>query len=301
MILCCGEAVIDMLPTKVSGDADGFYPVAGGAAVNSAIALARLGQTVGFFGGLSSDTFGHQLRNAMTSEGVDTSAAKISDAPSTLAFVHPTAEGQAFTFMDENSAARQVDVMSLPALEDVHTLIFGGISLITAPAAGAFEALLQAAGETRLTLLDPNIRPALIGDEAPYRERLRRMMAMADIIKLSDEDLAWLGGFPPQSLLMGRAALVLHTHGAKGATVWSRHGALPVEAAQVDVIDTVGAGDTFNAGFLASLAQQGLLHPARIALANSAQIERAAVFASKVAALSVKKSGANPPYLKDIV
>ena len=301
MILCCGEAVIDMLPTTAPDGAPAFRPVTGGAALNTAIALARLGQPTGFFGGLSQDSFGQTLTDAMQGEGVDLSLAPRFDAPTTLAFIHPGDGTQGFSFHDHESAGRQLSPISLPSLDGIDTLVFGGISLIHRPAAGAFEALMQMAGPDRLILLDPNIRPALIGDaEEDYRKRLARMIPMADIVKLSDEDLDWLGPLAPQELLSGRASLVLHTHGPDGATLHSRHGASHFPAPKAQVTDTVGAGDTFNAAFLASLAETIPLTPRALGLADADTLRRAARFATRAATLSTTRPGANPPTRKEL-
>ncbi|MDV4143657.1 carbohydrate kinase family protein [Shimia sp. FJ5] len=301
MILCCGEAVIDMLPATAPDDAPSFRPVTGGAALNTAIALARLGQATGFFGGLSRDAFGKILIEAMQAEGVDLSRAPLFDAPTTLAFIHPGDGTQGFSFYDRESAGRQLTAMSLPPLDGIKALVFGGISLIHRPAAGAFEALMQMAGADRLILLDPNIRPALIEDaEEDYRKRLDRMLPMADIVKLSDEDAAWLGPVSPEDLLSGRACLVLHTHGRDGVTLHSRHGTLHVPAPEAEVIDTVGAGDTFNAAFLAALAEALPLTPRAVGLADAEILERAAQFATRAATLSTTRPGANPPTDKEL-
>ncbi|MEQ9695822.1 carbohydrate kinase [Shimia sp. SDUM112013] len=297
MILCCGEAVIDL----IENEAGQVTPVTGGAAVNTAIALARLGQSAGFFGGLSLDAYGQKIRTALDAEGVDVSHAPTFDAPTTQALVHLKDGAPQFEFRDENSAGRALSVLNLPPLDGVTALVLGGLSLIHRPAAGVFETLMQMAAETRLTLLDANIRPALIGAEGDsYRQRLDRMMRIADILKFSDEDIAWLRPDPPEQYLMGRASLVIHTHGADGATIHSRHGAQHLPTAPVKPRDTVGAGDTFNAGLLADLADQNLLAPAALARADHGALLRAAAYGLRAATYSVTRTGANPPTKKDL-
>ena len=300
MILCCGEAVVDMLPVPADQNAPTYQALTGGAAVNTAIALARLDQQVGFFGGLSRDHFGSLLARTMARESVSTTHACMSDAPTTLAFAHLNDGVASYSFYDSQSAGRAVSPAQLPILDGVDALVLGGISLIHRPAAGAFEALMQIAGPERLTVLDINIRPTLIDDEDAYRKRLDRMIAMADIVKLSDEDIDWLRPDPPEQLLAGRASLVLHTHGGQGATVYSRHGSQHLPASPVSVVDTVGAGDTFVAGLLASLARDGLLHPQRLATATRAPIVRATAYGMRAATFSVTRAGANPPTTKEL-
>ena len=301
MFLCCGEAVIDMIPETARDGAPVFRPVPGGAALNTAIALARLDQPVGFFGGLSDDVFGRTLRDAMAAEGIDLGRAPILDSPTTLAFIHRTETSQSFSFYDQDSATRSLSPLHLPPLDGISTLVFGGFCLIHRPAAGAFEALMQMAGAERVILLDPNIRPALIAEQdADYRKRLDRMMAMADVIKLSDEDIDWLRPDPPEQLLTGRASVVIHTHGSDGVTLFTRHGAQHVPAPAAKVSDTVGAGDTFNAGFLTGLAQADLATPADLARADLATLTGAAELGVRAATLSVTRPGANPPTLKEL-
>ena len=296
MILCCGEAVIDMLPASLADGGAGIRPVAGGAALNCAIAMARLGVPVGFCGGLSQDQFGRMLALALTDAGVDLQRAATLNAPTMLAFVHPAGDTQSFSFYAEGSATQVLTVADLPSLDGVLALTFGGLSLIHRPAAGALEALMQMAGPERLIALDVNIRPSLIGaEEAAYRARLTRMLAMSDIIKLSDEDIDWLRPDPPKQLLAGRAALVLHTHGAGGATLYTRHGSLHVPAPAVDVIDTVGAGDTFLAGVLAALHDHGALDPGTLARAPESTLRAAVAYGVRAATLSTTRAGANPP------
>ncbi|MBR9842342.1 MAG: carbohydrate kinase [Rhodobacteraceae bacterium] len=301
MILCCGEAVIDMLPDQTADGAPAYRPVPGGAALNSAIALTRLGQPVGFFGGISTDTFGQTLATAMQAEGIDITHAPRFEAPTTLSFIHPGAGTQGFSFYDIDSATRQPGPLTLPPLDKMNALLFGGISLIHRPAAGAFEALMQMAGPDRLVLLDPNIRPHLIGEtEEDYRKRLARMLPMADIVKLSDEDLDWLGPLPPEELLSGRASIVLRTHGANGATLHSRHGTRHLPAPKANVIDTVGAGDTFNAAFLTALTETNHLSPRALGLASPDILTQAAAFAIRAATLSTTRPGANPPTREEL-
>ena len=299
MILTCGEAVIDMIPTP---DGTGqMRTLTGGAAVNTAIALARLGRPVGFWGGLSSDAHGEMLQDALRREGVDISRAPVLNAPTPVASVRLVNGHPQFELQDADNATSNTNAACLPSLDDIAALVLGGLSLIHRPGAGAFEAVMQLAGPDRLTLLDPNIRPALVGaDPSGYRARLARMIAMADILKLSDEDIAWLHPDPPNTLLTGRACVVVYSHGAGGVTVFTRHGSQTIPAPRVTVTDTVGAGDTFNAGFLAGLAQAGCLGPRALALAGPDTIHAAATLGVQAATLSVTRAGATPPYRKDL-
>jgi fructokinase len=192
MILCCGEALIDMLPRQTTTGEPAFAPYPGGAVFNTARALGRLGADAGFLCGLSSDLFGAQLLAALHESRVATDLCPISDRPTTLAFV-TLQDGQArYAFYDENTALRALSLAEIPVIPArVTTLFLGGISLVGEPCGSTFEALCAGAGD-RVVMLDPNIRPGFVRDIPAYRARLARMMARADIVKLSDEDLRWL-------------------------------------------------------------------------------------------------------------
>ncbi|RMD94972.1 MAG: carbohydrate kinase [Alphaproteobacteria bacterium] len=307
MILCCGEALIDMLPRKTVAGEDAFAPYPGGAVFNTAIALGRLGARAGFFSGLSRDLFGRRLTAALDEAGVDHGLAALSDRPTTLAFV-TLEDGQArYAFYDENTAGRMLGEGDLPPLgEDVSALFFGGISLVAEPCGSAYEALmLRAAKDGRLTMIDPNIRPGFITDESAYRARLARLLAVADIVKLSDEDLRWLEGAGEVADLAGAVMargprLVLVTEGADGARAVTAGGTVRVPAERVEVVDTVGAGDTFNAGVLAGLEREGLLSREALARAGEEALARAVALGIRAAAVTVSRAGANPPWAAEL-
>lgn len=306
MILCCGEALIDMLPRRSTLGETAFAPYAGGAVFNTAIALGRLGARTSFFSGLSSDMFGSLLRKELEASQVDCRYLHISPRPTTLAFVQLD-DGQAsYTFYDENTAGRMLTEADLPALGDeIEAMLFGAISLISEPAGGAYEALMRREHGTRVTMLDPNIRPGFIPDREKHLARIEAMMAMADIVKLSDEDLAWFGhtGAPEdfvRAWLERGPRLIVVTHGGRGATGHTRRGSVSALPPQVDVVDTVGAGDTFNGGLLASLSEQGLLTKAAIASLSGEALHTALDLAARAAAVTVSRAGANPPWRREL-
>ncbi len=305
MILCCGEALIDMLPRETGAGEAAFAPYAGGAVFNTAIALGRLQADAGFFCALSDDLFGAQLRAELDASGVDHSLSPAVDRPCTLAFV-TLVNGQArYAFYDSGTALRGMTEADLPALPDsVQALFFGGISLVGDPCGAAYAALCAQAGD-RVVMLDPNIRPGFIRDEAAYRARLDAMLARADIVKLSDEDLHWLMGAGDVAELAGalRARgpqVVIITEGADGARAFYAGGVVQVAAKRVAVVDTVGAGDTFNAGVLASLAQQGALTRAGVAALDAATLTHALELGAAAAAVTVSRAGANPPFAHEL-
>lgn len=306
MIVCCGEALIDMLPRETTLGERAFAPYAGGAIFNTAIALGRLGIRTGFFSGLSDDMLGDILRETLEKSGVDPRFAAISSRPTTIALVK-LVNGQAtYAFYDENTAGRMLDVSDLPVFgPEVSALHFGAISLIPEPCGTAYETLLMREADARVISLDPNIRPGFIHDAQGHADRIRRMAARSDILKFSDEDLAWFGEAGDEETLargwLARGAkLVLVTRGAEGATGYAASHKVSVPVVRVNVVDTVGAGDTFDAGVLAALDRKGLLTKAGIASLSAADIEDALTWGVKAAAVTVSRAGANPPTAAEI-
>lgn len=306
MILCCGEALIDMLPRESTAGEPAFAPYPGGAVFNSAIALGRLGVPVEFFSGLSSDLFGDLLRASLAESNVGTRYAHVSARPTTLAFVRLTGGHAKYTFYDENTAGRMLETADLPMLgPGIAAMLFGAISLIPEPCGSAYEALMAREHDARVIMLDPNIRPGFITDPASHRARMMRMVAMADIVKLSDEDLAWFGETCSADeialnwLALG-PKLILVTRGGDGATGYTARHKVQIPSRRVEVVDTVGAGDTFNAGVLASLHEARLLSKPGIAALEEAQITDALTLGARAAAVTVSRAGANPPWRREL-
>ena len=308
MILCCGEALIDMIPAPTKAGRDGFVPHSGGAVFNTAIGLGRLGADVALFTGISTDQFGDQLMTDLGASQVSTGYVHRADRPSTLAFVHLTDGHARYSFFDENTAGRMLSAEELPTLSsEITALFFGGISLVCEPGADSYLALAERAHADHIVMVDPNIRPSFIQDADRYRKRLDRMLACADIVKVSDEDLDYL--VPGTGDLESKAAvlqelgpsIVVVTLGAKGAFARLATGAtVEVESSKAEVVDTVGAGDSFNAGVLHALTQQGVSSKAQVATISPNAVEEALRFAAKVAAVTVSRAGANPPWLSEL-
>ena len=306
MILSCGEALIDMLPRTTGAGEDAFAPYPGGAVFNTAIALGRLGAPSAFLSGLSTDLFGAVLTDALTASGVDSTLAIRSSRPTTLAFVRLVNGQASYAFYDENTAGRMLSEADLPALPGtVGTLFFGGISLVGEPCSSAYEALMTREAASRVMMMDPNIRPGFITDEAAYRARIGRMLASSDIVKVSDEDLRWLEGAGEiadlaAGILARGPKVVFVTEGAEGAHGFTARHQSFVPARKVAVADTVGAGDTFNAGILAALHRAGLLTKAALAELSRDDVTAALTLGCAAAAVTVSRAGANPPWAAEI-
>ncbi|MDA5094631.1 carbohydrate kinase [Aliiroseovarius sp. KMU-50] len=307
-ILCCGEALIDMIPSAVEGGGEGFVPHTGGAVFNTAIALGRLGVRAGLLTGLSSDMFGQQLAADLAASQVDVTHIVHTDRPTTLAFVHLSDGHASYSFFDENSAGRMLLPSDMPVLDQkISALFFGGISLACEPGADAYAALAEREGTSRVVMLDPNIRPGFIEDEERFRERLTRLLTVADIVKVSDEDLDW---FIPEDMAQAKKlekvqsmgpSVVLMTKGGDGAMARLRDGQeVHVSAVPATVVDTVGAGDTFNAGVLAMLSSLGCLSKTGIRKVSPENMEKALSYGARVAAITVSRAGANPPWVSEL-
>jgi fructokinase len=306
MILCCGEALIDMLPRQSTLGEAAYAPYAGGAIFNTAVALGRLGIEAGLFTGLSSDMMGDVLRETLESSNVDHSYCIVSPRPTTLAFVKLVNGSASYAFYDEGTAGRMIMPEALPVLGDeVEALHFGAISLIPEPCGSTYEALCAREHASRVISLDPNIRPGFIRDREAHRDRILRMARQADIVKFSDEDLEWFGIEGDHDTLASHwlklgPKLVVITRGAEGAVAYSPAHKVEVPSERVEVVDTVGAGDTFDAGVLASLKRDRLLTKAAVAALDRTAIERALALGAKAAAVTVSRAGANPPWAHEI-
>lgn len=307
MLLCCGEALIDMIPTPTDTGRIGYVPHSGGAVFNTAIALGRLGVQTGMLTGLSTDLFGQQLTTALETGHIDTTHVIRCERPTTLAFVTLT-DGQAtYEFFDENSAGRMLQPSDIPSLAaDITALYLGGISLACEPCADAYAALASRESASRVIMLDPNIRPGFIRDIDRYRNRLDSMIARADIVKVSDEDLNWIHPGPESlvdKLAKIRAAgpsVVILTCGVDGATALLAEAEVTVPVKRVEVVDTVGAGDTFNAGVLARLSEMGFLRKKALSQITPYEMRSALEFGARIAAVTVSRAGANSPWTHEV-
>jgi fructokinase len=306
MILCCGEALIDFLPRKGADGEAVFQPFNGGSVYNTAIALGRLDVPVGLFAGLSQDFFGDSLREGLGESHVSLKFCRTKPNHTTLAFVKLVDGHARYSFIDDASAARMLTKADLPKLpKAVTALHFGSISLIPEPCGGTYEALLKREHKSRVISIDPNIRASLIKDRKGHLARLNRLMAMADIVKISDEDVKWMTGktdikaFAKKQLKAG-AKLVAVTKGGEGVELFHGKRHIVLTAPKVKVADTVGAGDTFTAGLLTHLHRNGLLTKKSIAALSDDAIAAAATFAMAAAAITCSRAGANPPWAREM-
>jgi fructokinase len=292
VIVVGGEALYDLV-AREDGTIDA-HP--GGGPFNTARTIGRLGEPVAFLGRLSTDRFGERHARMLAEDGVDLGATARTDEPTTLALAEVDRAGQAaYRFYAHGTAA--VGLTSETALPaHVACLHVGTLGLVYETIASTLEALVERVHDSALVALDPNCRPSAIEDEAAYRARIGRILLHTHLLKLSEDDLAWLApGRPPIEL--GPSAVLL-TRGGAGATVVSPGRETDVEAPTVDVVDTIGAGDAFGGGFLAWWSARGL---GRDQLSDHDLVVEGARFAARVAAITCSRAGADPPRRGELV
>ena len=300
MIVSCGEALIDFVPAATATGEAAYVARAGGSPFNVAITIGRLGVGAGFLGGVSTDFFGDSLIVALDASAVDTRYAARTDRPTALAFVDLSSAQPRYTFYDRDAAHRCWVPVELAA--DVMLLHFGSLALVDGPAADGLGALMAREHGRRMLTLDPNIRPSVAGDhEEAYRARLDAMLRLADLIKISAEDLTWLEpGADPAAVALrwvaAGASLVVVTAGAGGATAFTPlHAPFHASARAVDVVDTVGAGDSFMGALLAGLTTCGVTTIDALAALDAHTLADVMTFATDVSAITCSRAGADPP------
>lgn len=301
MILVCGEALFDLFADETNGELKLDARI-GGSPFNVAVGLARLATPVAFFGALSSDLFGQRLRKALEAEGVDLSFALTTDALTTLSVVGLDATGSpAYGFYGTNAADRQVEPNDLPDLPDsIDTIQIGSYAALVQPVGDSLLALARREHGERMIAYDPNVRPGVVGDLAAWRTRFAELLPHVDLLKISQEDLDLL--FPdsdPQALardwLERGPALVVVTRGGDGATAFSTRHRVDIPGERVAVVDTVGAGDTFQTALLARLGDMNARN--RTSLEDLARDDMLDLlrFATHAAALTCSRRGADLP------
>jgi fructokinase len=307
MLLSCGDALIDFLPVESVDGRDAIVPVAGGSCLNIAVGMARLGAPAGFVGGISTDLFGRMIADHALASQVDLRYATRSEHQTTLAFVR-TIEGEPqYAFYDEATASRNWSYRrgSIP-FDEIEAVHIGSTTL--ADDQGAAQALAMV-GDARGSVtisFDPNCRPKLVKHKARYVEQMDAFAAAADIVRMSDVDFEFLYGGSDYAgraklLIKAGASLVVVTRGIKGAQAWHKQaGAVEVLAPTVEVVDTIGAGDSFQAALLFALRAIGRIGRQALAQMNSEELGRVLSFAASCAAFTCTRAGADPPRRSEV-
>jgi fructokinase len=299
-IWVCGEVLIDLIPVA-PGSAD-RAPHVGGGPANTAKALARLGHDVHFIDGISTDAYGEMSRDELIGDEVKLDLAKTSELPTALAIVSLDNNGSAsYEFKLDKTATFDFDLNWLPdpSRYKPNVLHIGTLVTVIQPGADVlYDWALQVA-EFAPIVFDPNIRPAVMSDRDLYEAAVEKWAAISSVIKVSDDDVAWL--FPDQSLddvaerwVRDGAALVVITRGSQGLIGFTADGAVEVPGVKVEVADTVGAGDTVGAIIVEAMVEKGIMALTGDVLQDV--LHRAA----KAAAITCSRPGANPPYKHEL-
>jgi len=308
MILVAGESLIDMLAVDQDGQRH-FRPVAGGSPYNVSLALGRLDVPVRYLCRISEDPFGQMLARTLEQSRVDLSLCPRTAALSTLGFVLIEGEQRNanYAFYTDHTAGCALVPADLPTSlpAEVRGLHFGSISLLLEPICFALEKLLAQKTPRTLVSLDPNIRAFLVRDRAAYLKRLNHFLAQADLIRMSEEDLAWLhpglsAGECCRKYVAAGAGLVVVTRGERGAIARNARGEVEIPAPPVQVIDTVGAGDTFQSALLAWLSWKYDLRVEALARLEPTEMKELLQFAARAAAITCSRAGCDPPWREEL-
>jgi len=290
-----GEALVDLVTTSAGGEPRA-HP--GGSPANVALGLARLDVPVTLVTQLGPDAYGDLVREHLTGNGVRLADGWRSTAATSTALARLDAQGRATYEFKITWDPRD---LTLPAeTTAVHT---GSLATLLAPGRDAVVELMRRARAAGvLVSYDPNVRPGLVPDREAFLADVERLVALADIVKLSEEDADWL--YPGQDFAerarRWARPLTLMTRGADGVLAVTPDRSLRVPSVAIDLVDTVGAGDAFTAGLLAALGRAGVLTPERLRCASEPQLAAAAGEAALVAALTCARPGADPPTLAEL-
>lgn len=304
MILVCGEALMDVFVSTSENRQVSLDARIGGSPLNVAIGLARLKQSVAFFGGISTGALGECLYRTLVHEGIDATHVRRKLAPTTLSLIETAGSGApSYQFYGESAADVSIVEADLPDAALKWQAIHVGSYLVASPqTAYVLRSLVSRERSHGRTVIayDPNVRLGVVPDVSLWRNHASWMARHADIVKVSEEDLFAL--YPEHHPFevaerweADGAALVVVTRGSKGVWATAGCGAAQVSAGLVDVVDTVGAGDTFQAALLCALAERGQLTPQALRSLDIDQLMQALAFARDAAALTCSRRGADLP------
>ena len=292
-----GEVLIDLIP-----DGSDRKPIVGGGPANTAKSLSKIGIDTQFIDGISTDDYGQMVKGVLVASGVKLDYVKYSDKPTCLAIVSLSDSGSAsYEFVIENTATFDFtpDWLPNPQSEQPSLLHIGTLATVIEPGAPVLFEWAQSVAKVAPIVFDPNIRPAVISDRKHYMMLVERWISISSAVKVSDEDIRWL--YPSLELeqvvknwLAKGPSLIVVTYGDKGLAGYRVGEKVFVDAVVVVVADTVGAGDTVGAILVEAIVKDGL------DTLSGVKLEMMLKRAAKAAAITVSRSGANPPTLKEI-
>ena len=304
-VVVAGDAFVDLTSTTSASGALAYEPHPGGSCLNVAVGLGRLGVPTALLARISEDQFGQQIRAHLAASGVLDDYLVAAPELTGLG-VADVVDGRAgYAFHTADAADRALLPEDLPDLPPAAMLHVGSIALAQEPQATTLDGLVHREARRRLISLDPNVRPGVIADRAAYLARLTGWIACSDIVKVSDEDLAWL--YPGEAYdsvaarwLDSGVALVLVTLGAGGAWGSTATVSARVPAPVVRVVDTVGAGDAFMSGVLAGLHGSGRRYRAEVLALDASGLGGLLSPAVDIAAVTCTRAGAQPPFAHEL-
>jgi fructokinase len=311
MLMICGEALLDVFQGDATRTGMLLDANVGGSPFNLAVGLARLGQPAALFTAISTGFAGERLMRTLVDEGVDTQAVARTEAPTTLSLIGLDAQGvPSYAFYGEGCADRLVRADDLKRVPTELALVnLGSYATVVEPVASTQRALVErerargAAGA--LIAYDPNIRLNVEPDLARWRDQLDWMLSRTDLLKVSDEDLGLLlpgtgiDDFAARVLAAG-VRLVVVTRGAQGAVGWNAQGRVAIDPVPVQVVDTVGAGDTFQAALITWAAEHGALTTAALGALSADALRSTLQFAARAAAITCSRRGADMPRRNEV-
>jgi fructokinase len=293
-IWVCGEVLIDVLPTG---------PVVGGGPANTAKSLARLGHTVDFVGGISTDAYGQMARKELERDGVGLKLANESNKPTSTATVQLDKAGSAtYKFVIDGTATFDFLPSWLPDPERLKPSILqiGTLATVVEPGAAILFDWAVKCAEFAPIVFDPNVRPSFLADRKKYSQAVEKWVGISSVVKLSDEDIAWL--YPDETMdevahrwLAGETSLVVITRGSKGIIGYTHGAQEEVESYTVNIVDDIGAGDTVGAILVEAIVQHSVA--GLVGHTLNKVLHRAAV----AAGITVSRAGAQPPRMHELV
>ena len=292
-----GEVLIDLIP-----EGSQRKPIVGGGPANTAKALSKLGIETQFIDGISTDDYGQMARSELVTSGVKLDYVRYSDKPTSLAIISLSNSGSAsYEFVIENTATFDFtpDWLPNPQIERPVLLHIGTLATAIEPGASVLFEWAQSVEKVAPIVFDPNIRPAVISDRKQYLMQVERWVSISSTVKVSDEDIKWL--YPSLEInqvvdnwLTKGPTLIVVTYGDKGLVGYRQGESVSIDAVKVLVADTVGAGDTVGAILVEAIVKDGL------DTLRGVRLEMMLTRAAKAAAITVSRSGANPPTLTEI-
>ena len=307
MLMICGEALLDVFAAGETRTGLTLDANVGGSPFNLAVGLARLGQPVGFFSAISTGFAGERLMRALAAEGVDTRAVARLAAPTTLSLIGVDAHGvPSYAFYGDGCADRLLEAADLARVPaSISVVNIGSYATVVEPIASTLRALVERERGRALIAFDPNIRLNVEPDLQRWRAQLAWMLPRTDLLKISDEDLELLqpgtapADFAAHALTHGVKAVVV-TRGALGAVGWTANASATIPPVPVAVIDTVGAGDTFQAALLTWLAEHGALNASALGALSATELHEALAFSARAAAITCSRRGADMPRRREL-